>query len=374
VNLLIISTCGTSILANHLDDEKRKWFKGVSKLLESEASKEDKRRLDELQEEVKSKLKGMDDTELCKSSAELNGILSILKEPEYKGAHKPVLHYLIQTSTLAGKRTAEIVKQVLEARGMTVVSVLSPSDLHVSSQDRFLSGLSELTRDIRKTVKDYKDQKYEIVFNLTGGWKSLNSYLQALGMLYECTCAYIYEEVDSALIKIPRMPVKLAEDEEFRNNLEVFRKLHVGYELTRDYMKDVKEVLYYSAGDDIALTPWGEKAWSDSWRGLYKSELFSPLSPKLKFTDQAKKDAKRKDVTGDNRCNANHAFDTLSAYLDGIIKEMPVKFKFEKIIASNGYRRLRLWSDGSTGRAKLIENTEGVYEVVSIGDHEEDLP
>jgi hypothetical protein len=52
-----------------------------------------------------------------------------------------------------------------------------------------------------------------VVFNLTGGFKSLNGYLQTVAMISADRCAFLFEGAPE-LMEIPRLPVRLAEIDE----------------------------------------------------------------------------------------------------------------------------------------------------------------
>ena len=108
-------------------------------------------------------------------SAELNGIGAVLDRYE----PKQLFHLLVHTDTAPGKATADLVREVLGNQ----TSLVSASGLRTNDLAAFRAALADLTRQLDALVRSYREQGWFVVFNLTGGFKSLNGYLQTLGMI-----------------------------------------------------------------------------------------------------------------------------------------------------------------------------------------------
>jgi CRISPR/Cas system-associated protein Csm6 len=67
-----------------------------------------------------------------------------------------------------------------------------------------------------------------VVFNLTGGFKSVQGFLQAISSFYADETIYIFQ-FSSELLQIPRLPIKLDTQGIIDENLTIFRRLGLNY-------------------------------------------------------------------------------------------------------------------------------------------------
>jgi CRISPR/Cas system-associated protein Csm6 len=86
--------------------------------------------------------------------------------------------------------------------------------------------LAELIEWCEQTPPTFREKQIKVVFNLTGGFKSTNGWLQTLGMFYAGEIVYIFES-QSEMLRIPRIPVAIdtAAVQIFRDHLAFFRRL-----------------------------------------------------------------------------------------------------------------------------------------------------
>ncbi|MBK8043622.1 MAG: hypothetical protein IPK21_13770 [Haliscomenobacter sp.] len=71
-----------------------------------------------------------------------------------------------------------------------------------------MEAIKDLLKWCDETLPGYRTAGYEIIFNLTGGFKSLQGYLNTIGMFYADRIVYIFES-GQEVIAIPKLPVKL---------------------------------------------------------------------------------------------------------------------------------------------------------------------
>jgi putative CRISPR-associated protein (TIGR02619 family) len=139
------------------------------------------------------------------NSAELNGIYG-LYENRLSGGGQDV-HCLIATDTALGMRSAALIERFLQKEGINV-TVFAPTGLNTASIEGFSGGMKQLLMWCEKTIPGYRDAGYEVVFNLTAAFKSLQGYLNIVGMFYADRMVYIFEGSDR-LLSIPQLPIQI---------------------------------------------------------------------------------------------------------------------------------------------------------------------
>ena len=209
LRLLLVTTCGTSILTNEATQEEGAWIRKVSNHKEVEAE-----RLAAMLKDRKEKLDRADTPRRRKLSAEFNAIFDVLQHYKPDQIH----HLLIHTDTALGQATAELVGSMLDSKDL-----LTAGGLRTDNLTNFREAVAQLTRDLAERVKRAKDEHWFVVFNLTGGFKSLSAYLQALGMIVADECVFRFEG-EAQLLVIPRLPLRLDEIEVAAKYMDVFRR------------------------------------------------------------------------------------------------------------------------------------------------------
>ncbi len=212
---LVISTVGTSLLTNQIDiddddewynqleqtanyttDDINQYYQGIGKII------------NQLKQRAEEKLYD-DDTdveEIRKASAELNGIYGLYDKKLEQGLSDT--HLLIATDTAQGRVTAGILESFLQHKGLTNISTCIQSDLSTKSTSTFTEGMAKLIPFLQQTILDCKKDKYQICFNLVGGFKALQGYFNTIGMFYADEIIYVFEG-SNEVIKIPKLPVKV---------------------------------------------------------------------------------------------------------------------------------------------------------------------
>ena len=206
----VLSTIGTSILTNQIRDEDPSEWRS---LLRDSAN----HKMDNLDPEAKAVIDTLadraldklleDDTRINRRiSAELNGIYGI-----YNGRlpqNSPDQHHLICTDTAQGQKTGELIRDFLVDRGFST-STYTPEGLSTKDTAAFTTGIKALIRWLEDNVPWRRDGGYRVIFNLVGGFKSLQGYMNTFGAFYADEVIYIFEAQTADLITIPRLPIQI---------------------------------------------------------------------------------------------------------------------------------------------------------------------
>ena len=198
--------------------------------------------------------------------------------------NKEDLHILIHTDTYQGKIVAELLNDWLIEKGCKS-STKQIEDLNTKSLSDFKNGISSLISWCEGTLPDYKSSGYKIIFNLNGGFKSLQGFMQTLGMFYADELLYIFEG-GNQLLHIPRLPIELESsvEEAIKTNLNVFRRLGIrGMTMKKDAVKTVPESFLYQMGEEVELSNWansfGKGVKANSIAKKYSNPLIISLIP-----------------------------------------------------------------------------------------------
>ena len=291
----IVSTVGTSILTNNIDREKpneaRNWGRILGEsanLKEDELSNESNNVIHTLADRARAKL----DKNVVKIhrqvSAELNGIYGI-----YDGAlpNNKDQHYLICTDTAQGQTTGNLIREFLERHGFAAV-VETPKRLSAKDTESFTEGIKELIKWLEDYVPWRRDSGYEVTFNLVGGFKSLQGYMQTFGTFYADETVYIFER-SSDLIKIPKLPIQI-DTTVIENHLTKFAMMAAGEMYPLEQLEGISETFLEKSDDHAGISAWGLLMWNRSKSDLLVEELLT--LPRLKYQTLFRKDfAKEKD-------------------------------------------------------------------------------
>lgn len=273
--MLFITTCGTSILSKNLDTQQRAKVTKLANLEEFELSKEDKLFLDQKFNQQANRLLGANFEEAKNLSAELNGIITYLPG-KFPTAFQHSLFYLIHTQTYQGQMVANLLKVWLE-KNQCRSETFCIRNLNTKSVSEFKSGISSLITWCEKTLPGFRDSNYKLIFNLTGGFKALQGFMQTLGMFYADELVYIFEGNDE-LLRIPRLPIQLDSSVESAviNNLIDFRKLGALGSM-KAKCPVIPETLVEEADNLVGLSNWGQLVWEKLRTKIYQTQKLDPV-------------------------------------------------------------------------------------------------
>ncbi len=275
----VLSTIGTSILTNLInreDSTESTWWgqlRDSANLKHDELADETNAVINTLAERALEKLMEDNAATNCRTSAELNGIYGI-----YNG-HLPTdsqdEHYLICTDTAQGQKTGELIKDFLEDKGFTV-GVVTPSQLSTQDPESFTTGTKELIKWLEDNVPWRRDSGYHVIFNLVGGFKSLQGYMNTFGAFYADEVIYIFESPTADLIRIPRLPIQI-DTTLIENHLTEFSLMDAGKLYPIAELQGIPETLLEFVEENgttyAGLSAWGELLWHRTKSDLLSDEL-----------------------------------------------------------------------------------------------------
>ena len=274
----VVSTIGTSILTNLICAENPKeatWRQilSVSANFQQEDLTPDMNTVIEtLANRALAELQKNDVKTNRLISAELNGIYGIYEGKLPKNS--PDQHVLICTDTAQGQRTGKLIKDFLESHFN--VEIVTPRQLSAENTTLFATGTKDLIQWLGDNVSWRRERGDEVIFNLVGGFKSLQGYMQTFGAFYADEIVYIFER-SSDLIRIPRLPIQIDTTVTYTYRKE-FSAMASGTSYQRSKLSgDIPETLleFLEEDDedtDTGLSAWGVLLWNETKDDLLEND------------------------------------------------------------------------------------------------------
>ena len=265
MNRLVISTVGTSLLINHISDRRdpKGWedmLQQTANLTQEQINQSAPEVVDiikTLKQRAEEKLNDGNTLEIREASAELNGIYGLYEEQLENG--RLDTHYLVTTDTAQGQITANIIKGFLK-RKVNFVDIITPEKLSTASTKSFHQGIDDLIDWVDKKVKDFPKPKYDIYFNLVGGFKALQGCMNTIGMFYADKITYVFEGKSSKLITIPRLPITV-DTNILKNHAVTLALLEAGASLSPEKTTTVPEAMVAERDGQMTISNWGQLIW-----------------------------------------------------------------------------------------------------------------
>ena len=321
--LFVLSPCGTSLASNQACDTERTLMGKYANIKQLDRVSQDiAQKLELLINKVKDKLMNADITLASIMSAELHSIIKYYGgQLEARRDH----HVLLCTDTWLGERTANLVAEWLRSKELTV-EVRRQIDLQTEDIVSFQCALSEIVRWCEEVIPGYQEAGYHIVFNLTGGFKSVQGFLQTLATFCADEAVYIFQTSEE-LLRIPRLPVEMAAEDTVRRNLTTFRRLSTN--LAVSDCTDIPETLLLKINEGIALSPWGDLVWQQTRRKIYGVELHPSPSEKLRFSEGFERSIRG--IPVDRLILVNERIDQIARYLETNGQYNPRSLDFKQL-------------------------------------------
>ncbi len=280
----VFSTIGTSLLTNPINQanpDEKDWYdrlRDAANLTEGETPSDVLSIIKTLESRAKDKLLQSRVDVIRRASAELNGIYGLYQEQLHHGNQD--IHWLIATDTAQGKATAAIVETFLKSQALTSVNTYVPPGLSTASTNTFSDGIDNLIAWMQETIPEFKARGYKICFNLVGSFKSLQGYLNTIGMFYADEIIYIFEGHNSELITIPRLPIKVDTEliAPYKMQLAL---MDAGATMNAADVRGIPESLVYQLEGEVTLSNWGKLVWGESKGEMLSQELL-PF-PRLQY-------------------------------------------------------------------------------------------
>lgn len=293
---VFVSTVGTSILGHLCHGDKKKQLSGLANALKEDYEADDLELVTSLKKEALDKI-SESDANWQSYSAEINTLLRL--EPNYEND----FFIFILTDTYQSEVVGDILKEYLNSKGARSIVLHQVKGLNTKSKESFDASMKLLIASFEDEgelhLKQWKAQGYDVIFNLTGGFKTLQGVLNIVGMFYADHIYYIFER-SSEVLSIPKLPIKI-DNEVFKNHITEFM-----YLVDADEMLTIKEVenidsIFIDQDDSSAMiSTWGQLSWNNA-----KDEYFKDLNniklPYIVFEDSFKKDFQKFAVDANRR-------------------------------------------------------------------------
>jgi len=366
---LILSTCGTSILTNHVDEQLRHLLTqhaNVKKEDEIPASK--RGRIRDHIEQRGQQFARLSWQEAQRDSAELNGILSFYERPPIPSGES---HYLLATDTWFGEETAKIAEAWLRKNGVANVNVIRHPDLQTADWQYFRSSLADLVKWCAETIAPQRTEHCRVVFNLSGGFKSETGFLQMLGMFYADETIYMFER-SGELMRIPRLPVRMEDEPAIERDLSDFRRAALDLKVHA-----AKSGIYWFEMDGQSyLTPWGQLVFDQHKERIYRQAIHPPPSDRIVFHNKDFLPSCEKE-TAIHKQQVNEAIDLLACFLEKDNQPNPNKLNFHSLNKQpkkdvrykNVTHEFYAWSNDDAKRVYCRMTEEGKVELLFLDKH-----
>jgi putative CRISPR-associated protein (TIGR02619 family) len=358
---LMVSPCGTSTLTFDINDDLRKLLNSTANAKKTDL---DPQELQQIQAHIEARQQMILATpphQAVKLSAELNGILTYF---DHQLPGSPSEHILLATDTFQGQATAQIILSWLQQQG-AAARVERITDMSVKTLDEFRLSMGALVEWGEQTLRGYQEQGFRVVFNLTGGFKSINGFLQAMGMFYADECVYIFQG-SSELLRIPRLPLKLDPDGMVGAHVQTFRRLVQGHGLAVTECAGIPETLLYEVEGQVTLSEWGRLVWERCHETYYGERVWDPVSAKVRLDPGFVREAAN--LAPDRLAQVNRQLDMLGRCLESGQIYNPRSLHFHKVEGYKDWYECYAWSDLDARRI-YGRFREGVFEVERLGQH-----
>lgn len=362
--VLLVSTCGTSLLTNYAPDLKGALF-AAANLSESEVDPDLRARVEDLVQDIRTWLSSAPLGEIRRASAELNGILSYYEGDLHRG--RADQHYFLTTDTYLGRLAGECLAEWIRPH-VGSASAVPIQDLNTRSPDAFREGAKKLV-EFFGNLGGSGHQGYRVVLNCIGGFKAFQAYASAIGLLYGHEQFYLFESEGSPLIRIPGLPVRQNLEGVVAEHFDTLRKLSLGMTLSRSQVQGIPETLLFLHGDEAVLDAWGKLAWDTYGRKAYREKLLDPPADVVRYDPKFEASVAR--LEPDRLEQVNERIDDLCSYLlEGAHRNERPRSRLDlKPLRADGKgtHEIDAWSDGkaarifldlSDGRATLLELAE----------------
>jgi putative CRISPR-associated protein (TIGR02619 family) len=352
---LILSTCGTSLLTHDTTIKTRTLLNNLANHQKDEICQSDQEDLVRLRQEKQNSLFAASLPDIRRQSAELNGLIGFYEGQLNKG--KQDLHFLVHSDTWLGRIVAELIKEWMDKHELDV-NLLSIPELCTKDIQSFHRGLGELISWCGDTLPGYQES-HHIIFNLVGGFKSIQGFMQTIGMIYADEILYIFE-TSHELLRIPRLPIDInhAAEQHIRDQIHLFRMLNLPRAtLPYSQCNKIKDLFLYRIEEDTELSPWGRLLWDKCKRSLYAEKLLDPPSEKIRYAPLFRKNSEN--LEKKQIVQLNERIDDFSNFI--ISGKNPNRLDFKKLSGNPkppSTHEFDAWADQSAWRVFLHRDGE----------------
>ena len=325
---LVVTTCGTSVLSNDGEAPLRALLsRHANARSEAQLSPEAQQQVRRHLEQRRAALLSATQEQARSLSAEINGIVSLMDE---SGPGATMQHVLIASDTYLGQQTAQLIQAWLLSQGHGVTCVTF-GGLRTDDLMSFRGAISELVKWAgSEDVQGYRARGYQVVFHLTGGFKSVNGFMQSLGMLYADEVVYLFEG-QRQLLRIPKLPMELRLEPVVRAQLSSFRRMgELELTLPAQQCEGIPQTLLMEVDGRCALSIWGQAVWEQVRATLYREQIWGSAQELVVCSEEALADMRR-----------HHSrYETLNERLDDLARFAQARARGEGDGNKHNVRRL----------------------------------
>jgi len=286
---LVLSTIGISLLLSHQTPTEREV--APRRLIDlanaTTLTPEDEGFINALSERVTETLDRGNIALIRRKSAELNGIFAIYENQQPVGS--PDMHVLVATDTYLGRRCATLVERYLQSRGLSVITYI-PASLTTADTHAFETGIKELIYWCAENIPSYQEQGYSVLFNLVAAFKSLQGYLNTIGMFYADQILYLFEGASAQPIYIPRLPLKIDLDRLQPYATQLAMMAEGDAVVAVNDLDGLPSALYDQVNQDAIISQWGLLTWQQIRSELFKTDLLA--FPRLHYKNHFQREVK----------------------------------------------------------------------------------
>lgn len=367
---LVVSTCGTSLLTHQPPEDLRELLNRYANAQRDQIPGEALAELDTYIESQRRRLLAAGVEEARHLSAELNGILALL-DGEITEAARRDHHILVASDTYLGRRCAGTVVEWLRRRQIRVQEPEVIPNLVTDELKTFHNGVQHLVLWCENVLPGYHQQRYRIVFNLTGGFKAFQGVMTTLAHEYADEVVYIFQG-SKELLRIPALPFKWDPISICREHFAVLRKLMIA-DRPAGEVGFLPELLVVDKDGLVSLSLLGQLVWAKGQRVLYGERLHEPPSHLIRYRDRFRNDVKA--ISDPKRIRQiNERVDDLERHLRGLqlasreaSRIRPVQGKPTSVPREVSHE-CYAWSDGAACRIFFHYDQGGIV-LDALGPH-----
>ncbi len=276
---MIISTCGTSLYTNNVSAERKNdYFCFANESDEKKIPESLKESILNVDEIILNKFNSGDINIIKAAGAECNSLISYYNSMVFSNMD---IHFLVKTDTYLGNKTAEHVMNWIQNSGGSVGGYITSSGLNNSNISMFTAALVDLVKWFSENIPLYRNNGYKIIFNLTGGFKSLNGFLQNIAAVYADEVIYIFE-TGKEMLRIPSLPLKIDSIDIIEKNIKAFLRTSFGE--TIDIYDGLPTLAFDCIDEKCYLNWWGRLIWEEGKKNIMSGKMLEPFSNRLRIS------------------------------------------------------------------------------------------
>jgi len=362
---IVVSTCGTSLLTNGASESLRSQISANANAASKDAWQGDSKEFEEYAAIRKQQFMEMDLAGAARASAEMKALALYYAGREDKA--RLDTHILVGTDTYLGQLTVGWLSDYLERHWGIRAQSIRPTGLSTAERAKFQEGLKDLTRSLREFIYPAAggERTSEVTFNLTGGFKSLNAYLQVVANLWADRTIFVFESMGELLV-IPRLPLEL-DTSSIERNAAVARRLLCELKVTPQECKALPEIYYTEIEGECVISDIGTLLIREALDKIYTQKLLPPASPRVKYSPAFEKDFAGLAKQADRMRILQHRIDDFCRYVETGIN--PSSLQAKPLVGDSQYGyEFYAWSDGNA--ARVFYNEEGgIHTLEKLGKH-----